>query len=107
MIVLGWAWRLAVNVVQLIVVLAVFANLRGRFEIIVVSILGFIYIAVRVGAFSNGLLHVNLAKAFDHKMLHLRDLLGDPPADWEVKETADTIKSIDRQLKKAYVDMAF
>jgi hypothetical protein len=107
MIILGWIWRLAVNVIQLIVVVAVFSSLRGRFEVTVVSILGFIYIVIRVVGFGIGMGLINLAKGLDREIERLRNLLNNPFADWEVREKADAVKSFDRGEWKVYVDMAF
>jgi hypothetical protein len=44
---LGYAWQLVWNVTLLAAVLYVFSRLESRFEIIVVSVLGLIYITVR------------------------------------------------------------
>ena len=107
MIVLGWIWRIAVNVVQLWVVLVVFERLQGRFENIVVAVLGLIYLAIRAVGFGNFLLQVSFAKASNHQMLRIRQLLSDPMVDEDAAAMADNSKAIDRAMMKGWVDQAF
>ena len=54
LIFLGWTWRVIANLISLLVVFYIFSKLEleTRFEFVVVSILGFIYLTIRAIAFS-------------------------------------------------------
>jgi hypothetical protein len=105
--ILGWIWRLAVNVIQLILVVVVFSTLRGRFEVTVVSIPGFIYVTIRTVGFGIWMAFVGLANGIEREVVRLRDLLNDPLAEWEVEGKAAALKIAKRTESKLYVDMAF
>jgi len=48
----GYVWRVAVNIVELLVVLYIFYHLNARFEIIVIAVLGLIYTTIRTVAWA-------------------------------------------------------
>ncbi len=75
---LGYGWRVAVNLIEIVVVMAIFSGLRGRFETTVVAILGVIYVTVRTIGISSWMMAVNTAIRQDLQFFRISELAQDP-----------------------------
>jgi hypothetical protein len=104
---LGYLWSVCTNVVYLGAVLFIFSKLHERFEVIVVSILGLIYVTVRAIGFGHFMTYAQLAKAIDHQFLNIRRLLSDGTVEHDEASMVDATKIVNRQVAKAYIDAAF
>jgi hypothetical protein len=108
LIVLGYAWRVLVNLIRLAIVLAVFSSLHTQFEFIVVSILGFIYLTIATVGSLHVMMSTQVALAFDRDLTRIRSLLGDETVDDHKAEMEEQSKVINRQFNKVYfIDMVF
>jgi len=105
-IALGWVWRGLVNVFQVLVVLYVFSRLQGRFEVIVISVLGLIYLTVRTIAFSQGMAFAHFGVALQKEFNDLIYLLGHDTKEREMN-FAEMQKIISRNIAKGYLDEVF
>jgi hypothetical protein len=106
-VVLGYVWRVAVNVVELFVVLYIFYHLNARFEIIVIAVLGLIYTTIRTVAWA--LFHGlnNLGRNLGREFLYLQSLLGDQTVEERAREASEQAKRADRVIMKTYIDGFF
>jgi hypothetical protein len=105
--VLGYAWRILINIIQLVIVLVVFLNLKGRFEVIVVSTLGFIYLTLRTMGWGQAVMLINMSLGIDREFAHIRGLLGEEITEKQKAETEELTKRTKRQMAKSYVDLVF
>jgi hypothetical protein len=118
LVVLGYVWRVASNLIQLLVVLFIFSKLNVRFEVIVIAVLGLIYTALRTMGFGLFLAFTNLERLLDREFLQLRSLLSDQTLqddderdlvlteDWKAV-SAEKAKLMDRAIYKSYIDALF
>jgi hypothetical protein len=106
-VVLGYVWRIATNVIQLLIVLYVFYYLNERFEIIVIAVLGLIYTVIRSIAWGLLITFNNLAQQLEREFLNLQRLLGDHSAEERATEAREQAKLVDRAIMKTYIDGFF
>jgi|RhiMethySRZTD1v2_1073278.scaffolds.fasta_scaffold1083907_1 hypothetical protein len=101
---LAYTWRVFWNAIQFLIVLYVFSRLHARFEIVVVSILGLIYVTIRTIAFGTRSALANIAMGVDNEFAYIRRLTG---ADMTEREEAVRIsqKAIQRTTNKFYIDL--
>jgi hypothetical protein len=76
---LRYVWWIGVALLQLAVIVLVFAALKTRLESIVVSILGLIYVTVRSIALNQGFAVARLTIAFDRELTRILELIGEDP----------------------------
>lgn len=103
---LGWTWRVVANLISLLIVFYIFSRLQNRFEIVVVSILGFIYLTMRATAFRQVLTTIAMGKALNTEFERVRALLGEDLTSHRA-DVAEATKASDRLVAKGYLDMTF
>jgi hypothetical protein len=108
MVVLGYTWRVLVNVFYIAVVLYVFDKLQGRSEaIITVAVLGLIYVTIRSIAIGQGMGLANALKIIEADLIRLRELARDEHARkrWDTEQAGSEVLS--RERNKLYIDGVF
>jgi hypothetical protein len=106
--VLGYVWRVLVNVFYIAVVLYVFDKLQGRSEaIITVAVLGLIYVTIRSIAIWQGMGLANALKIIESDLIRLRELVRDEHVRdrWEAVKADSEV--FDRTRNKLLIDGFF
>jgi hypothetical protein len=105
--VVGWLWRFLINIIQLAVVIAIFSELHGQFEVVAMSVLGIIYLSVRSIGIRNYFLHANLAKGLDNEIIRLHRLLADDASNLYEESRVESHRILQRKANKIYFDSFF
>jgi len=103
---LGYTWRVIWHVIKLLVVIYVFLRLENRFEIIVVSILGLMYVTINAMSGDLRWRLIRLAIENEKNFSRMRRLLGEDTKDHEGALRADE-KEMLRQSAKPFIDLVF
>jgi len=100
---LSYAWRVVSNALQLLVVLYVFSRLNVRFEIIVISVLGLIYVSIRsIGYLLLRVLR-NIALASAKEFAFLHKWAGED-VSWRELEVAESEAGLTHITTKEGID---
>lgn len=101
---LSYAWRVALNVVYVLVTIAVLNKLDARFEIITIASIGILYVTVRNIAFWQYAAQSNfvLGLARDLDIVKAAVVPGYEPDDSAIKEGADRVHV---NIVKGYIDL--
>jgi hypothetical protein len=103
----GYAWLILFNTFCIVVVLAVFAKLFERPDVILVAILGLIYIAIEVrGAAQNVGITEGLMQ-LRKQVLEVRRLLNDVNFGSEAETIWQTEKAISDVMPRYYINQFF
>jgi len=106
--VLGYVWRVLVNLFYVAIVLYVFAKLQGRHDtIILVAVLGLIYVTIRSIAIGQGHGLIGMAKSLTVDLMRIRELLRDEFIEDRRLSFKDDVEVADRLIIKAYIDGFF
>jgi hypothetical protein len=104
---IGFAWLILINSFSTVVVLAVFAKLSDRSEVVLVAILGLIYTAIEVrGANQNVGITEGLMQ-LRRQGLEIRRLLNDPNFSGEAEIIWKTEKAIRDAMPGVYINQFF
>ena len=106
---LRWArylWAVIVNLVTIGVVLAIYDNVHGSFEIIVISILILIYLSVQSFSMIYGPTITTTALGLDTELKRIRKLLKDKPNKDE-EEIQGVKNEVDRAVIKIRINAGF
>lgn len=104
---LGYLWTIAVNLLQTIVVIAIFNRISGRFETITVSLLVLIFLASRELAIYRALNNGYLAQGLDEEFKRIRKLLNNVPDQDEIDAFDESQKTIQKAKVKIFVSAVF
>jgi hypothetical protein len=107
MVIIGYAWRVLINIFYIAVILYVFDKLQRRPEIVTVAVLGLIYVTIRTIAIGQAIGLFNALKIIEADIVQIRELLKDEHAAdrWEAAK-ADS-KVLERTRNKLYIDGFF
>jgi hypothetical protein len=107
-VVLGYTWRVLVNVFYIAVVLYVFDKLQGRSEAIVtVAVLGLIYVTIRSIAIWQGMGLANALKVIESDLIRLRELFRDEHARNRLEASRADSEVLSRERNKLFIDGFF
>jgi hypothetical protein len=104
--ILGWAWLILVNLFILAIVLYIFSRLDTRSDIIIVSILGQIYTAIRGYAFLQGQAIIRLFLSSEKEFRKIKTLLGDHD-EYEEESRAEIETMLNKDIAKGWGNIAF
>jgi hypothetical protein len=106
--VIGYVWRVLVNVFYVAVVLYVFDKLQGHSEaIITVSVLGLIYVTIRSIAISQGMGLASALKVIESDIIRLRELVHDEQARQRLASSKADSEVLSRERNKLAIDGFF
>lgn len=103
---LTYTWRVAINLVEIVIVLYIFSRLHSRFEFIVVSILGLIYCSLRTMGGALGLAIAQMSTSLDRELTRIRMLLGQDE-EYHLEEFAEAETNSNRQAVKIWINLSF
>lgn len=104
---LGYIWTVIVNLITIGVVIAIYDNVYGNFETIVVSLLILIYLGFQSFSMIYGKTTAETAFALDGEFKRIRRLLKDEPDEYEAEEIQEAKKKVDKAMVKMYINAAF
>jgi hypothetical protein len=107
-VVLGYTWRVLINIFYIAVVLYVFDKLQGRSEaIITVAVLGLIYVTIRSIAIWQGMGLANALKVIESDLIRLRELGRDEHARNRLEASKADSEVLSRERNKLFIDGFF
>lgn len=84
-----FAWRAAVQMFYIAVVVGVFCTLKDRGETLMVALFGLLYVTIRSASMILGVAQAKLAVGLQHELEGLRVLISpDHQIDWEARKQA-------------------
>jgi hypothetical protein len=104
MIILGYIWRVAVNVVVLLIVAWTLENLQGRTETLIIPVLGLIYVTIRTSFGYTGIAMADLAISHQEQLVAIRSWIDGTFSP--VDHTPDRLL-LKRVRNKFYIDGSF
>jgi hypothetical protein len=108
MVVLGYTWRVLINIFYIAVVLYVFDKLQGRSEaIITVAVLGLIYVTIRSIAIGLGMGITNFFKVIEADLIRLRELVRDEHVRHRWEDSKAHSEVLSREHNKAFIESFF
>jgi hypothetical protein len=105
-LVLGYTGRVVSNILQILVILYLFAHLGSGFQKVIVAILGLIYVTIRTIAIGNVHLLSFIAGAVSKEFLQVYRLLGEDISErtTAMRETDEKMQTV---INKLYIDGSF
>ncbi len=103
----GYAWTIVINLITLAVLLGIYSNVYESFEIIVVSLLVFIYLSVNsfYVFYARTTVETNLS-LFD-EFARMRKLMKDEVNEYEVEAIQETKNKLKKSSVKLYINITF
>jgi hypothetical protein len=103
----GYAWLILFNTFCIVVVLAVFAKLFERPDVILVAILGLIYIAIEMRGVAQNVGITEGLMQLRKQVLEVRRLLNDANFGSEAENIWQTEKAISDVMPRYYINQFF
>lgn len=105
--ILSYTWTIAVDVISLLVLFAVYSSTEDNQQRLVLSILMLIYLAVRSLGMGTGWVILQGFMRLNTEFQRLRGLLNDEISKEELEKTADVKKMFNRTMAKSVIDGIF
>lgn len=105
--ILSYTWSIAVDVISLFVLFAVYSSTEDNQQRLVLSILMLIYLAVRSLGMGTGWIMLQGFMGLNTEFQRLRELLNDEISKDELEKTTDAKKMFNRTMVKSIIDGIF
>ncbi len=102
--VLGYLWVIAINVIAVLIVIAIYDGIYDSFETIVVSLLIIIYCDLRTFAMNYGVLNSRFVFWLNDELKKIRVLLKEKPNDYEEAEMEKLRINTEKNMTKVFIN---
>ncbi len=102
--VLGYLWVIAINVIAVLIVIAIYDGIYDSFETIVVSLLIIIYCDLRAFSMNYGVLNSRFVFWLNDELKKIRVLLKEKPNDYEEAEMEKLRINTEKNMTKVFIN---
>jgi hypothetical protein len=104
---LGYIWCVIRNLIEFLIVLGILYSVHERFQMMVMTVLGILYVTIRSVAIYQGMTQISFTQALDFEFVRIRNLLGDARSEDEQDLMREGEKNRNRLYKKIYINGTF